>query len=41
MRSVNLFLLTPDKKTIWMTIPWGKKYLDDIRSQGYIILMSV
>ena len=41
MRTVKVQLLTPDKKIIWVTIPWGKAHLDWYKKQGYQILMTV
>jgi len=40
MRSINVWILKDDGSTCWHTIPWGKKYLDDIRQLGKIIFSS-
>jgi hypothetical protein len=40
MRTVKVQMLSPDKKIIWVTLPWGKAHLDWYRNQGYIILMT-
>lgn len=40
MRTVKVQMLTPDKKIIWVTVPWGKSHLDWYRQRGYIILMT-
>jgi len=40
-KKVKVQLLTPEKKIIWVIIPWGKSHLDWYRDRGYTILMTV
>ena len=40
MRTVNVQFLTPDKRVVWILVPWGKRHLDWYRKQGYTILMT-
>jgi len=37
MKLVAVQLLTHDKQIIWLQVPWGKKYLDEVREKGDII----
>ena len=41
MRLVAVQLLTHDKQVTWYHIPWGKKYLDDLRKKGHILQTQV
>jgi hypothetical protein len=38
MRFIHVHLLRQDGKTEWRRVPWGKRYLDDLRRQGYAII---
>lgn len=38
MRYMCVHLLLPGGKTVWEWVPWGKRSLDNLRKQGYIIL---
>jgi hypothetical protein len=40
MRYLSVLILRPDKKTEWVTIPWGKYHLDLLRKSGNLILFS-
>ncbi len=40
IRTVQVQFLTPDKRVVWILVPWGKRYLDWYRKQGYVILMT-
>lgn len=38
MRYMCVHLLLPGGKTEWRRCVWGKRTLDDLRKQGYVII---
>jgi hypothetical protein len=38
MRYMCVHLLLAGGKTEWRWVPWGKRTLDDLRRQGYVII---
>jgi hypothetical protein len=40
MKYVSVFILRPDKKLEWRDIGWGKRYLDELKKEGCLILNS-
>ena len=39
-KYLKVMLLKPNGKILWKNINWGKKYLDEVRSDGSYIIMS-